>query len=172
MLAATVFIHLEKQNKIGIVFGIEGIYIGIDIGVDNLAAVSNNVGLSFYLIDGKGLKSMNKYYNKLVVHYSSKLQTDQKNANKYNKQYMSKRLQRIHSKRNFKIDDYLHKASRWIINFAQENNINVIVVGKNDLWKQKSNLSKITNQTFVQIPHAKFINMLKYKAEEIGRAHV
>ena len=143
-------------------------YLGIDIGVDNLAAVSNNVGLLFYLIDGKGLKSMNKYYNKLVAHYSSKLQNDQKNANKSNKQYMSKRLQRIHSKRNFKIDDYLHKASRWIINFAQENNINVIVVGKNDLWKQKSNLGHTTNQTFVQIPHARFINMIKYKAEEFG----
>ncbi len=145
-------------------------YIGIDIGVDNLAAVSNNVGLPFYIIDGKGLKSMNKYYNKLVAHYKSKLMKD--DPNRYDPEkiihYSSKRLQRIYSKRNAKVDDYMHKASRWIVNFAHENNINKIVVGKNDLWKQNSNLGNKNNQNFVQVPHQRFINMIKYKAEEFG----
>ena len=137
-------------------------YIGIDIGVDNLAAVSNNVGLPFYLIDGKGLKSINQYYNKQVAHYQSILM-------KYNPdQYSSKRIQMITAKRNRKVDDYLHKASRWVVEFAKENQINTIVVGKNDLWKTNSNLGKRNNQNFVQIPHARFINMIEYKAQVYG----
>lgn len=139
-----------------------GRYIGIDIGIDNLAAVSNNVGLPFYLVDGKGLKSINKYYNKLVAHYTSILIKND------SKQYSSKRLQRLHSKRNAKINDYMHKASRFIVDFAKENNINTIVIGKNDLWKQNSNMNKKTNQTFCQIPHSRLINMIEYKSEEYG----
>lgn len=145
-------------------------YIGIDIGVDNLAAVCNNVGLPFYLIDGKGLKSMNKYYNKLVSHYKSKLMRDDPTRDDPEKitHHTSKRIKSITAKRNRKIDDYLHKASRWVVEFARSNNIHVIVVGKNDLWKQHSNLGRKNNQSFVQIPHQRFINMMTYKAEEYG----
>lgn len=139
-----------------------GRYIGIDIGIDNLAAVSNNVGLPFYLVDGKGLKSMNKYYNKLVAHYRSILMLEKSG------QLSSKRLQRLHAKRNAKINDYLHKTSRWIVEFAKENDINTIVVGKNDLWKQNSKMNKNSNQSFCQIPHARLITMIEYKAQEYG----
>lgn len=137
-----------------------GRYIGIDMGVDNLAAVSNNVGLPFYLVDGKGLKSMNKYYNKLVAHYKSILMLEKSG------QLSSKRLQRLHAKRNAKVNDYLHKTSRWIVEFAKENDINTIVVGKNDLWKQNSKMDKNSNQSFCQIPHARLITMIEYKAQE------
>lgn len=35
-------------------------------------------------------------------------------------------------------------------------------------WKHDINLGKVNNQNFVFIPHAKFISMLKYKAELVG----
>jgi putative transposase len=73
-------------------------------------------------------------------------------------------------KRNARIDDYLHKASRKIINFCIENDIRTIVIGKNDGWKQSSKLSKRVNQHFVQIPFARLIGMIQYKAEEQGIA--
>lgn len=136
-------------------------YIGIDLGVDNLAAIGNNVGLPFYLIDGKGLKSINKYYNKLLSHYKSVTKM-------MNNRFSSKRVQRIHQTRNNMVQDYLHKVSRWIVEFAKENQINTIVIGKNDLWKEKTQMSKSANQTFVQIPHAKLITMIQYKAEAYG----
>lgn len=148
-----------------------GRYIGIDVGIDNLAAVCNNVDLPFYIVDGKGLKSINKYYNKLISHYKSKLSecnTDKYDPNVVCKQKTSRRIKRITSKRNAKVDDYLHKASRWIVNFAKDNDIHIIIVGKNDLWKQNVNLGKKTNQKFTQIPHQRFLNMLAYKAEAYG----
>ncbi|MBW4631317.1 MAG: IS200/IS605 family accessory protein TnpB-related protein [Iphinoe sp. HA4291-MV1] len=42
------------------------------------------------------------------------------------------------------------------------------VIGKNDTWKQESNIGKKNNQNFVQIPHDRLIHQLKYKAELVG----
>ena len=42
------------------------------------------------------------------------------------------------------------------------------MIGKNLLWKQEANLGKRTNQQFVQIPHARLIDQLIYKARLVG----
>jgi len=44
----------------------------------------------------------------------------------------------------------------------------VLVIGKNDAWKQNSHMGKRINQNFVQIPHVRLIQMLTYKAELVG----
>jgi transposase len=44
----------------------------------------------------------------------------------------------------------------------------MLVIGKNDGWKQAITLGKRTNQNFVFVPHARFIAMLTYKAELVG----
>ena len=46
--------------------------------------------------------------------------------------------------------------------------IGALVIGKNDRWKQAIGLGKRTNQNFVFVPHARFIEMLTYKAELVG----
>ena len=43
-----------------------------------------------------------------------------------------------------------------------------MIVGKNPLWKQEAELGRKRNQEFVQIPHARFIDLLSYKAELVG----
>ena len=43
-----------------------------------------------------------------------------------------------------------------------------IVIGQNKEWKQESPLGKVVNQSFVQIPFARFLQMIQYKAEEVG----
>ena len=72
------------------------------------------------------------------------------------------------ARRNCKIEDYMHKASRLVIEECAGRGINTIIIGKNDGWKQESKLSKKVNQHFVQMPFAKLIEMIKYKAEDIG----
>ena len=140
-----------------------GRYIGIDIGVDNLATVANNIGESAFIINGKPLKSINKYYNKLKSRYQgiSKRMNGKNNTN---------RLDRLTGKRTARINDYMHKASRYIIEYCIKHDIHTIVIGQNKEWKQKSNIGKVNNQTFVQIPFARLIEMIQYKAEEYGIA--
>lgn len=138
-----------------------GSYISIDIGVDNLAAVSNNFGRQPMIINGKPLKSINQYYNKQVSHY-------RETAKRMNGLDYTVRMNRLTDKRNTKIDDYLHKASRKIINYCRQYKVSKIIIGNNKEWKQKSTLSKRVNQNFVQLPYMKFIQMIQYKAEETG----
>lgn len=142
----------KKQN---------GNILSIDIGVDNLATVVNNFNKQSFIINGKGLKSINQYYNKKVSYYRQ-IAKRMNNSNYTNKMYS------ITNKRNHKINDYIHKSSRYIIDYAKKNNVSIIIIGKNNNWKQKVKLSKKTNQNFVEIPFANFIDKIIYKAEEYG----
>lgn len=138
-----------------------GRYLSVDIGLDNLATVVNNKGLKPFVINGKGLKSINKYYNKQVSHYREV-------AKRMNNRDYTNRMDSLTRKRNHKIDDYMHKASKYLIEYALENSFNTIVIGNNKEWKQKSSMSKRVNQSFVGIPHMKFIQMMQYKAQTVG----
>ena len=130
----------------------------IDLGLNNLASVTfNQAGLIPFLINGRPLKSINHFFNKK----KAELQAILKNKT-------SKRLQNLCTKRNFKVDDYLHKASRYLINKLVELNIGTLVIGKNEGWKQELNIGSKNNQNFTQIPHTRFIEQLTYKAELQG----
>ena len=160
----------NKQFTIELVYNIEiqdeklednGKYLSIDIGVDNLATITNNIGLQPVIINGKGLKSINKYYNKQISHY-------REIAKRMNNVDYTKRMDRLTVKRNNKINDYMHKASKFVIDYAVSNDIHTIIIGNNKNWKQNSSMSKNVNQSFVGIPHQRFIEMIIYKAELYG----
>jgi putative transposase len=100
---------------------------------------------------------MNQYYNK----QKAKLQAFVGNKS-------SNRLIKLTNKRNRKIYNYLHNASRYIVNYLIANNFETLVIGNNKRWKDEINIGKVNNQAFVNIPHARFINMLQYKCELVG----
>ena len=138
-----------------------GRYLSVDIGLDNLATVVNNAGLRPVIINGKGLKSVNKYYNKQISHY-------REIAKRMNDEDYTKRMDALTRKRNHKMEDYMHKASRYLIDYARSNSFHTIVIGNNKEWKQNASMSKKVNQSFVGIPHMKFIEMIRYKAQNAG----
>jgi putative transposase len=77
-------------------------------------------------------------------------------------------MERLTTKRTRRINHYLHTASRRLINLLVQEGIGTLVIGKNAEWKQEVNMGKRNNQQFVCIPHARFIEMLTYKAELMG----
>ena len=131
--------------------------IGIDLGLNNLMAVQNNVGLKPFVVNGKPLKAFNNYYNMK----KSSIQSELKKVNGLD---WSVKLNQLTMKRDNKIDDYFHNASRYIVNYCIENNIDTVVIGKNDKWKQEFK----NQRNFVQIPLEKLINKLQYKLRDIG----
>lgn len=136
-------------------------YVSIDVGLDNLATVTNNCGINPIIISGRKLKSINKYYNKQLSHYReiAKRMNDLDWTNKMNK---------LTIKRNNMITDLIHKASKSVIDYALSCGANTIIIGNNKDWKRESSMSKKVNQSFVSIPHQDFINKIIYKAENIG----
>ena len=132
----------------------------IDISLNNLATITSNLkGFGPVIINGKPLKSINAYYHKKKAMLQSYLKGERQTSIKIN---------HLTHKRNVKVDNYLHNASRFIINHLAANRIGTLVIGKNDNWKQGINLGKRNNQNFVAIPHARFIEMLTYKAQLAG----
>ena len=137
----------------------KGRYASIDLGVNNLATVTSNV-MNPFIVNGRPLKSINQYYNKELAKERSKLSKIGLRG--------SKRVDRLHFKRNNKVNDYMHKASRYIVNQLVSQDIDTLVVGYNKKWKQDIKLSKVSNQKFVGIPFLKFVRMLEYKCELVG----
>jgi putative transposase len=138
-----------------------GNYVGIDIGLNNLATVGGN-NINPVLVNGRPLKSINQFYNKELAKLKSKQDT------RKNKNVNSSKIRKLTQKRNNKIKDYLHKASRKLVNRLVSNSVSKIVIGHNKNWKQDINLGKSNNQKFVQIPFNMFIHMVTYKAQLEG----
>ena len=133
---------------------------GIDLGVNNLATIaSNQSGFVPLLVNGRPLKALNQYYNKRRASLQAKLSKGQ---------YTSHQLEILTDTRKRQIDHYLHVASRRIIEVLVAHRIGTLVIGKNDGWKQEVQMGKRNNQSFVFLPHARFIEMLRYKAELVG----
>ena len=134
--------------------------LGIDLGIDNLCTCVSNNGASF-IIDGRKLKSINQYYNKINV----KLQSIK---DKQKIEHITLRQKRISRKRNNRIEDYLSKAARIIINYCLNNDIGKIVLGYNEDFQRNSNIGSINNQNFVNIPYGKLRDKLIYLCKLYG----
>lgn len=130
--------------------------MGIDLGLNNLAAITFTNSVDSYLINGKGLKSKNLYFN----HKIDKLKSVTKRRNN---QYTSKQIKSLYEKRNNCMTDYLHKASRKIVDLATQYNIDTVIIGHNVNQKQNNKL-----KNFVQIPIFRLYTLLRYKLNRVG----
>lgn len=139
------------------------LFVSIDLGVNVLATLtSNKRGCVPQLVNGRPLKALNQFYNKQREHAQKRL------AKGETPRHTSRFLEAITTKRNRRLMHDLHTASRRIIALLKAEGIGTLIIGKNPFWKQRVELGKKHNQELVQIPHAKFIEMLTYKAEAVG----
>ena len=134
--------------------------ISIDLGLNNLATCTMTTGASF-IVDGKKLKSINQWYNKL----NGKLQSIK---DKQGIKALTNRQSNLLKTRNNQVRDYLNKAARLIINQCIANKIGILIVGVNPGWKQEINIGKRNNQNFVQIPHYSLRQKLQGLCERYG----
>lgn len=130
----------------------------IDLGVNNFVTMVNNIGLQPIIINGKGLKSINQYYNKRKAKIQSELKL------RHNK-YWSKRLDLLTLKRNNRIKNILHHVSHYIIDYCNKYNIDTLVIGLNKTWKQECSLSDKVTQNFIYLPYDMLIKQLEYKCQ-------
>ena len=128
--------------------------LAIDLGINNLCTCVTNTGESF-IIDGRKLKSVNQFFNK----QNAKLQSikDKQNIKRETKQQYL-----ISRKRKNKVDDYINKTCRYIINYCLINDIGTLVIGYNQSFQSKVNLGKKNNQIFTQLPFGKIREKLEY----------
>jgi len=130
----------------------------IDLGLNNLVTLTTNTGEKPVVVNGKVGKSMNHYFNKKKAKLMSNV----------GDRGTSDRLWKLVIKRNHKIDDQMHKASRYVVNWCVDHGIDTLVIGKNDGWKQEIDMGKKNNQNFVSIPFESLVEKIAYKCEDAG----
>jgi putative transposase len=154
--------RLNNKNRI----------LGIDLGVRNTVTIANNIGLVPIVVKGGVLKSINQFYNK----QRAKFQQGKDNAEKI--KFPGTRIRivdkcessllRLTDIRNRKIKDRMHKISKCVADYCEEQNIGIVVIGYNENWKQQSNMGTQNNQNFVSIPFYTLVRMLVYKLDRLG----
>lgn len=134
---------------------------GIDLGVNNFVTMVNNIGLKPIIINGKGIKSVNQFYNKQRARLQSELRM--RNGLRW-----SAKLDQLTLKRNNRIKNFIHHTSHYIIDCCTNNNIDTLVVGLNKEWKQECKMNDKATQNFTFIPYDILIKQLEYKCESAG----
>lgn len=136
--------------------------LAIDIGLDNLATCISTVGTSF-IMNGRGIKSINRLWNKRRAELQSKLPQGQ---------YTSNLIRRLTLKRNNRVNDCIKKTARYIVNHCIEHNIGTIVCGYNLDFKRSINLGSKTNQNFTQISFGNLREQLQNLCERYGMKYL
>jgi putative transposase len=168
-------IHHVRIKPLGIGYKLEIVYekeiqdlalnkeriIGIDLGVNNIVAIVNNIGIKPIIVKGGVIKSINQFYNK---ERSRLMSTKDKQKIKF----WTRNLKKLGLIRDNKIYDCFHKISKNLVEYCVKNNIGKIVIGYNEKWKQYSNMGKKNNQNFVSIPFLELIKKIQYKSALIG----
>jgi putative transposase len=135
--------------------------LALDLGVNNLVTAVSSTGKTF-IIDGRKLKSINQWFNK----ENARLQSIK------DKQHFGKsttnRQKTIARDRNNKVNDYMNKAARRIINYCIANDIGTLVAGYNETFQRSSRIGRQNNQNFVNIPYGQLRSKLEYLCELNG----
>ena len=144
----------------------ENKYLSIDLGIDNFVTMISNDGSICEIINGGELSSKILYYGQKYAKIQSM----------YDRQGLKDGpiKQRIMLDCENFIDNFIHKTSKYIVDLMIKHNIKYCVIGKNKNWKTKSRISnnkkvnKKFNRSFCSMPHARLIEKIRYKLEDIG----
>ena len=136
-----------------------GSIASIDLGLNNFITCIDNLGNVPLIINGKGLKSYNRLYNKKKAKLQSLLPLNR---------YSSNKIRQLEFNRYKFVSNFMHQASKMLVNILLDRKIETLIIGYNKEWKQNVNLSKKVNQSFVQIPYTSFLQKISYKCEEYG----
>ena len=129
--------------------------LALDLGINNLVTAVSSNGRSF-IIDGRKLKSINQWFNK----ENARLQSI-KDKQHYGKK-STNRQKAIARDRTNKVNDYMNKAARKVINYCIANDIGTLIVGYNETFQHSSHIGKRNNQNFVNIPYGQLRSKLEY----------
>ena len=142
-----------------------GHYLSIDLGLHNLMTCYDSEGKS--MIVGRKYLSICRGFDKKIAKVQSAWYQSQINAGtKYPKS--SKHIQQLYQKKKNTINDYLHKATRYIAGYCKENGICKLIIGDITKIREDNNLGHMVNQQLHSLPFEKIYTMLYYKLALYG----
>ena len=148
--------------KEGDIIGTDGELAGVmmlDPGLNNFAAMADNKGNIPIVVKGGAIKACNQWFNKRMAF----LRSEQMKGHdpKIYHPPVTRQMERISRKRNAFLRDTFYKYAHYICRTMEERNLSYLIIGYNKGQKQGINLKKKTNQSFVQVPFARFRRILQ-----------
>ena len=140
--------------------------MAIDLGLYNLAAIADNRGGTPIVIKGGEIKARNQWFNRRMASLRSDLMKGH-SPKKY-KPPVTKQMQALSRKREAFLEDTFYKYAHYICRLAVERGISFIIAGHNEGQKQGVSLGRKTDQAFVQVPFARFLQVLRFTALNYG----
>ena len=146
----------------GDIIGADGEPAGVmmlDPGLDNFASMADNKGNTPIVVKGGAIKACNQWFNKRMAFLRSE-QMKGHDPKTYHPP-VTRQMERISRKRDAFLRDTFYKYAHYICRTMEERGLSFLIVGYNKGQKQGINLKKKTNQSFVQVPFARFRRILE-----------
>lgn len=134
--------------------------MAIDLGLNNICAISLRYGQTSYLVNGRPLKSRNQYYNYRIAECQRIEMNRTGSSNRYSD---TAQIRQLRFRQSNYSHNYLHKVSKIVIDVARNHRAKIIVIGSLTGIKQHN-----TKRSFVQVPYLKLIANIEYKARLNG----
>ena len=141
----------------GDIIGADGDPAGVmmlDPGLDNFAAMADNKGNTPIVVKGGAIKACNQWFNKRMAFLRSE-QMKGHDPKTYHPP-VTRQMERISRKRDAFLRDTFYKYAHYICRTMEERGLSYLIIGYNKGQKQDIDLGRKTNQSFVQVPFARF----------------
>ncbi|WP_251931430.1 RNA-guided endonuclease InsQ/TnpB family protein [Salinibacter ruber] len=137
---------------------------GIDLGEKHLAAAATED--DSFLLNGGELRALRKYQNQTKAKLQRKISRKERGSKRWKRLVRTKNKQLNHL--DNKITDLLHKLSRKLIEMLLERGVSTVVIGELKGIRDSVDYGSRMNQRLHQWAHAKFAQMVEYKAKGAG----
>ena len=138
----------------------------LDPGLNNFAAIADNKGNEPIVIKGGAIKAENQWFNKRMAFLRSE-QMKGHDPKTYHPS-VTKQMQRISRKRDAFLRDTFYKYAHYICRLMKKRGLSYLIIGYNRGQKQGIDIGRRNNQSFVQVPFARFRRVLQTVCARYG----
>jgi putative transposase len=138
---------------------------GVDLGEVNIAAVVTDKGKGI-VITGRYLRSLKRLRNKRHDAYDQRIKKCQAGSRRYKR--LKKRKAQASAKFTRQQRDFLHKASRQVVEFCKTEGVAHISIGDVRDIANGIDKGRKQNQRMSQWPHGQMVHYITYKARNYG----
>ena len=131
----------------------------LDPGLNNFAAIADNKGNGPIVVKGGAVKACNQWFNKRMAFLRSE-QMKGHDPKTYHPPATGQ-MKRISRKRDAFLRDTFYKYAHYIFRLMKERDLSYLIVGYNSGQKQGAGMGHRNNQSFVQVPFARFRRILQ-----------
>ena len=138
----------------------------LDPVLNNFAAIADNKGNEPIVIKGGAIKAENQWFNKRMAFLRSE-QMKGHDPKTYHPS-VTKQMQRISRKRDAFLRDTFYKYAHYICRLMKKRGLSYLIIGYNSGQKQGIGIGRKNNQSFVQVPFARFRRVLQTVCARYG----